>query len=367
MNGKAVILLLSVILVTLPITGCNNKANDNETLTTKTVTETESTKILSTVSSTITQPVSTKTAETSRVTTTSSTTTSPTAPVTSKTTTTSTSIITTETTTTITTTTKPIEEPVDLSGVDIIATDPWYQGTVDAIKALQPKDIPKHLTEDSGNKTGAEFNMNDYFTVLTHLSMKDGYVLDYVYMYDWSFGGRPIIYVRKESQEPYKNFEEYYKYMESITPVKDDFDFVTLVMSGNSGALENKVVIDGTKQGFFEYIVLQMLGGQFYLAWHAGYDDARIICDPYKINDVVKEIQDWDVQPIPPDILRKAWALDYEPKIVFSESTVDITLYYFTKWGGFIKITFTVNLDYPHKIINAQNDQILEYECGMMF
>jgi hypothetical protein len=259
----------------------------------------------------------------------------------------------------------PTKTPEDTTSVVIIPVDLWYQNVVDAMKSLQPIDIPEHLKIFSCNKTGTEFDINTYFTVLTHLSMEEGYVLDYVYLYDF-IGGRPIIYVRQESQEPYKNFEEYYQDAEELE-IKDSYDFVSLIMYGEPGVFENKIRIDGTKEGFFEYVVLQMLGGQFYLWWHANYDDAKIICDPNRIDDIVKEIRKWGVSQLSQDIIQQARGFDYEPRVEFNDDKVDVSLIFFTKWGGFIGITFTINREYPHTIIYIKTEVLLEYECGMTF
>ncbi len=278
---------------------------------------------------------------------------------------TSTTTTTQPTTTATPTSTTVTETPTKTTDITAITTDSWYQGIVDAVKALQPTTIPKHLKVYSCNKTGVEFDINTYFTVLTHLSIEEGYVLDYVYLYDF-MGGRPIIYVRQESQEPYKNFEEYYKYAEELK-IENDYDFVSLLMYGEAGAFENKIRIDGTKEGFFEYVVLQMLGGQFYLWWHANYDDAIIICDPKRIDYVKKEIDSWGVLDLSPEIIQQARSLDYQPIVELTDSIVNVSLIYFTKWGGFIRVTFTINREYPHTIIGVNSELLIQYNCGMMF
>jgi hypothetical protein len=138
-------------------------------------------------------------------------------------------------------------------------------------------------------------------------------------------------------------------------------------MYGQGGMFENKIVIDGTEEGFFEYIVLQVLGGQFYLWWHANYNDTRIICDPNEIDDIVQEMGNWISGELPLDIVENARGLDYRPVIELKKDTVDVSIMIFTKWGGFKRLTFTVNREYPHTIVNVQGEVILEYECGVMF
>ena len=240
------------------------------------------------------------------------------------------------TTTTLTQTPTPTKEAA------------WYQGVVDGLKALDYGEFPEHLRKDNGSKNGTEFNINEYFKVLTGLSMEEGYMLDWVYDYNGS-GGQPIIYVRAESQKPYANYEEY-------------------AMDEQGGAFEEKIKINGTEEGFFEYVVLQVIGGQFYLFWHANYNDWKIVCDPAEIEAIIKERASPDFgRAAEPDFAEKAKKLDCKPVIEFKDDTATVSVLVFTKWGGFKRLTYTIKREYPHTIIDIQTKTLVEYNCGVMF
>ncbi|HET9912603.1 MAG TPA: hypothetical protein VFQ13_11980, partial [Anaerolineales bacterium] len=72
---------------------------------------------------------------------------------------------------------------------------------VSAVGNVQPGEIPDHLME-TGIKRGDEFDANQYFDVLTHVSMRAGYALDYVHQGD-SLGAFPMLYARPLNQAPY--------------------------------------------------------------------------------------------------------------------------------------------------------------------
>ena len=57
---------------------------------------------------------------------------------------------------------------------------------------------------------GDRFDSNKYFTVLTHLALEDGYVLDYVYFAPGG-DGTPYLYARRESEPEFANYSEYQK------------------------------------------------------------------------------------------------------------------------------------------------------------
>ncbi len=83
------------------------------------------------------------------------------------------------------------------------------QRTVDAMAALtRGLKFPVHFQSEDAARTGDEFDVNQYFTVLQHLSMEPGYVLDYVYHMDF-MGGFPILYARQADEPVYRTEAEY--------------------------------------------------------------------------------------------------------------------------------------------------------------
>lgn len=239
------------------------------------------------------------------------------------------------------------------------------QAVVDNLRAIQPVGIPEHLQEYDCVKTGEDFDVNDYFSVLPHLSMEPGYVLDYVYFYDF-MGGRPIIYVREADREPFANYSEYEEAAEQREKIENVYDLVALVMYGDSTGLGNKIHIDDTEEGYFEYVALYMMGGQFYLWWHSNYDDAVMVCSQDALEKVLTA-GDFDDLPLPEDVQKAARKLDVTPIIELQDDVAIVTFIFFTKWGGFVRISFTVSRDYPHTIVDVTSEVVVEYQCGVSF
>jgi hypothetical protein len=101
---------------------------------------------------------------------------------------------------------------------------------------------PQHLL-DTGIKRGDEFDANGYFTVLNHISMQDGYLLDYVYISE-SLGGSPLLYARPESQDPYASMED----VPDNTQLPDFHGYLK---------------VEDVEQGYFQYVVLNTMGISF--------------------------------------------------------------------------------------------------------
>src|SRR5687768_13556762 len=118
---------------------------------------------------------------------------------------------------------------------------------VSKVSALKSGEIPEHLWI-TGKKQGNEFDVSQYFNVLTHISMQEGYALDYVYQND-DLAGYPLLYVRPVDQAPYASAADF----PSETEWPDFREYLD---------------VEDTEQGYFEYVVMDIMADQFYLFWH---------------------------------------------------------------------------------------------------
>ncbi|HEX2909130.1 MAG TPA: hypothetical protein VHO69_19810 [Phototrophicaceae bacterium] len=123
--------------------------------------------------------------------------------------------------------------------------------------------------------------------------------------------------------------------------------------------------MDGTPASFIELAVLQLLGQQFYLFWHSNYYDMQIICDEAQLKTLLSVPTDFG-DPLPEEVQQSALELDLRPQVDLEADTAQVQLIGFTKWGGFIRLTFTMNREAPYAVILTQ-DVLVPYECGVMF
>lgn len=219
---------------------------------------------------------------------------------------------------------------------------------VSAVRGVQPGEIPQHLFE-TGSKQGDEFNADRYFDVLTHISMLEGYALDYIYQGD-SLGGYPLLYPRPEDQAAYLSVEDVPENIRS-----SDF--------------REYVEIEDGEQGYFEFVVMDIMADQFYLFWHANYNDTQIVCNRQEVNDIVARVSSGDFG-YAMDLVQqtKARALrDIEPAVNLTGDVATVQFITFTKWGGFYRQTYTISRSFPHTIVDFQQENIIPYDCGIMF
>ncbi len=219
---------------------------------------------------------------------------------------------------------------------------------VAAVSGLQSGDIPDQLME-TGTKQGGEFDPNQYFDVLTNLSMQDGYALDYVYQGD-DLGGYPLLYVHSLDQAPYASAAE----IPDNTQLPDYHEHLN---------------VQDTEQGYFEYVVLDVMADQFYLYWHANYNDRQIVCNRQEVNDIIERVNSGDFGASM-NFLQQARARairNVEPTVNLRRNVVDVQVVTFTKWGGFYRESYTINRSFPHTIVDVRQQILVPYDCGVAF
>jgi hypothetical protein len=208
--------------------------------------------------------------------------------------------------------------------------------------------IPQYFLADNPAKQGGEFEVMQYFGVLDHLSMKPGYALDYVYHYD-GMGGYPVLYAYPAGQPPYATEAD----LEAAGEKTNYLDYIQM---------------DDTPESYFQFVLLALKGNQFYLDWHANYNDTQVICDKTDVNDIIASLDGSFGYRMPLGArLRASLLRGVGPFVVIGEQTVEVRLVTFTKWGGFYLTTYTIGRSSPHTIQDVQEKNLVPYECGIMF
>ncbi len=221
--------------------------------------------------------------------------------------------------------------------------------TVDAISSLTGGlELPANFQTNNPVKKGGEFDVMQYFSVLDHLTLQTGYILDYVYHYD-GMGGNPILYVRPASKPPYSREAD-------------------LAAAGETSSYLDYIQVDDTAESYFQLAVLSMMGSQFYLYWHANYSDSQIICEKVDITDIVNSLDGDFGYPISPiSRIRAALLSGVDPVVNIGERSAEVRIKTFTRWGGFYQQIFTISRSMPHTILEVQEKNLVPYDCGVLF
>ena len=156
----------------------------------------------------------------------------------------------------------------------------------------------------------------------------------------------PILYVRKTSEERHASF----------------FD----TMEAPGYKYLNYVHIENNEQGYFQFALLSLLGGKFYLYWHANYFDTIVICSKDALDNVIERYH--LNKRIPETVIEKLKNTKYFlPLVNIDDKWATVKLLKFSKWGGFFLKYVSIQRTFPHKIDVKKSENIVHYNCGVMF
>ena len=238
-------------------------------------------------------------------------------------------------------------------GTATATTDLSCQRIVSGLLALTGNiEVPEHLVQEGALKRGDEFDAAAYFTVLDRLSMEPGYALDYVYRFE-GIGGDPVLYARPEAQAPFAAYED-----------------LAAAQGDPEGTFLTRIRIDSTPghpEGFFQFVVLELMGEQFYLYWHALYDDTLILCGRDAIEKVLLTLDGSFGAAMPESDKERARAINVEPWVSIGDDFVRVRIVTFSKWGGFSERIYTISHAFPHQVLDVQSTPLVGYSCGVMF
>jgi len=156
-------------------------------------------------------------------------------------------------------------------------------------------DVPSFLDDlhektqgmSSGQKrcfypSGNKFNANEFFHVFNKVRLHEGYYLDYFYTMD-NLAGWPIVFARKEEDDPAtildEGLYEFSDYMKYLKRFLTDY------------ALSKHIEFEKSAEGYFQFSIFNTVVHQFYLFWHANYDDKEFILTKEKLEETLRYME----------------------------------------------------------------------------
>jgi len=217
-----------------------------------------------------------------------------------------------------------------------------YQEIVASFKRLHEKAaIPK-----THHALQINFKTADYFSILKNISLEETWQLGFIYCRDEN-GASPIL-------TAYRSEEEYKTLGAKITK-----GYRSSKIYGNEEYWPH-VKLNGTEDGYFEYVVLSILGSQFSLDSRANYNDIEIVCTKPAIQEIVKVTK--------PDerLIREAQLVDPTPSVTIDAKQAIVRIVIFTKWGGFIERKYHISPQFPYKIKKIKAKALAKFKCGVV-
>ena len=129
------------------------------------------------------------------------------------------------------------------------------------------------------------------------------------------------------------------------------------------------VKLDGTLESAWERVLLKEVSKQFFLAWHAGYGEHRIVSDVRRFDDEVNIafVGERAWREIGESGRKRMMKNDFAPVVVLEGNQAVVTYYVFSAFGGLLRLTDHVDM-VSGKILGETNvEPIVEYECGVRY
>lgn len=212
------------------------------------------------------------------------------------------------------------------------------------------------------------FDPNEVFGVLDHLNMKVGYKLAFIYRSD-DLGGQPMLYALEDGETPFTSYDEYIASRPECSDPQRSSDCLAL----------SKVEHDGSEMGYLQFITFAMMQEQFYLYWHANYNDFQPLTTPDRLETILMWIDpDWATMEyaafttfgdvgFSQEQKAAAREMDLEPKVTQEEDGANVRLLVYTKWGGFAEIKYWVPRVDSENIETLEVNVLVKYEIPLAF
>jgi uncharacterized protein YjbI with pentapeptide repeats len=277
----------------------------------------------------------------------------------------------------------------NLSGANLEGTNPRdaaslalaeaRQQTVDALVALQDFETESMFAAAQKKRRsywindvellvreGQCFDVNQYFSILNHLSIEPGYTLDYALNND-GIGAQPCIYARR-LDEPRLLHVKAVEQRAKDEGWDDRMNLWYRAYTGTHGYTMH-IRTDNSPDAFFQLALLDLMGGRFYLYWHACYYDFVVVCNQEALeryfrtpggreDSVREEAKRFDLAPV----------VDMGPlPYAGLEDKVYVEVTEFGHWEGVVRRGYLIDRRFPHRFRVSPHKDLVPYCCFWLF
>jgi len=194
--------------------------------------------------------------------------------------------------------------------------------------------------------------LDQYFSILDHLSIQTGYTLGFVYLQGVMMG-EPILYARKQGQEARWTVCEFHKSYRERLITDPDREFL------------DHVQIDGTAKGYWQYVLLFLRGGQFCFRGHSNYWYFRVVATLGSL--ARRRLLIHREFGVPREVRDKAHQVQLSPRVSFGDHEVEVKGIVYSPWRGLVRRTFVIKRPFPHTMVEKELEILVPYRSGMLF
>ena len=232
---------------------------------------------------------------------------------------------------------------------DYSASEAW-QGEVDRLAAMTfDPETPPELLGPSPESESYLFNPNHLLLYMDHLTIREGYDFDFVYVLD-GVNGYPIVYAHAENEEPFGDYEAYQMVCDVEEP-PETCDYLNFVEG------------DGTEEGYFQYVLLSMMGDQFYLYGDVQKNTVEVVADAIRIELLADSVLTPKYGTLAErKIARQIRKVDPAPVVTIEDDQVTVEVTWFTPASGLYRTVTVLTPDFPYQVFSMETEQLVAFE-----
>jgi hypothetical protein len=195
-----------------------------------------------------------------------------------------------------------------------------------------------------------QFDVNQYFSVLTHIRPPADQVLDYVLNKNY---GPPLLYLRNSTDPAFRDFDEYFYKVGSNNE-----------LIYRERAIPTLLELDGTKESFLELIIFRDFAGKFHLPTNYYYPPPTYVTTENEIEEIIAKNESRGGYRMTEEQITAARQISPAPVVEFNENdSATVALISFS-CTGFIRNCYRISKSLPHKITDC-SEWLVKYDCGI--
>jgi hypothetical protein len=193
------------------------------------------------------------------------------------------------------------------------------------------------------------FDVNEYFSILSHIRPPADQVLDYLYNDKFL----PVLYLKKNSGHGFTDYDEYLKDIGGYNEA-----------ANREKAIPDELELDGSKESFIELILFKELAGKFHLPEPYLYSPAPFIATTDDIEKIIQQ-RTGSGHPMTEEQSSAARKISPKPVVVINDDSATVHVMAFSCRSGFIRKCYHIARKRPHNISECTKEILVKDTCGI--
>ena len=227
-------------------------------------------------------------------------------------------------------------------------SEAWQSEVGRLVDMTLDTEVPDELLDPSLLDESYLFIPNHLLLYMDHLSIREGYTFDFVYALEEN-SGYPIVYARAEDEAAYEDYAAFRAVCDVENP-PETCDYLNFVEG------------DGTEEGYFQFILLSMMGEEFYLYGDARENAVEVVADTLRIRLLADSVLTPKYGTLAEQKLaRQIRKIDPAPLVTIEDEQVTVEVTWFTPSSGLYRTVYVMTPDFPYQIVSVETEQLLAF------